>query len=232
MPSVAREFSDMRMAELSRRSGVAVPTIKYYLREELLPPGELTSPNQAGYNEEHLRRLRLIRALVEVGSVPIAGLRTILGALGAQGDPLHDRIGEVQRAITRPPRADHGDEQTDMAATEIRALIERRGWTVAEHAPAIGLLVETVATMRALGQEHLLRLLDAYAEQAERVAELEVAAVTALEHPEQIAESMVIGTVLGERLLAAMRLLTHESVSARVLQHQPVRSAPDQEHQD
>jgi DNA-binding transcriptional MerR regulator len=220
----------MRMAELSRRSGVAVPTIKYYLREELLPPGELTSPNQAGYGEEHLRRLRLIRALVELGSVPITGLRTILGVLGAQGDSLHDRIGEVQRAITRPPRADRGDEQTDTAATQIRALIDRRGWAVEKNAPAIGLLVETVATMRALGQEHLLGLLDAYAEQAERVAELEVAAVATLEHPEQIAESMVIGTVLGERLLAAMRLLTHESVSARVLQR-PVRTAPDQGHQ-
>jgi DNA-binding transcriptional MerR regulator len=40
----------MRIAELSRRSGVSVPTIKYYLREGLLPPGERTSPNQALYN--------------------------------------------------------------------------------------------------------------------------------------------------------------------------------------
>ena len=37
----------MRIAELSQTTGVPVPTIKYYLREGLLPAGELTSPNQA-----------------------------------------------------------------------------------------------------------------------------------------------------------------------------------------
>ncbi|WP_346281659.1 MerR family DNA-binding transcriptional regulator, partial [Pseudonocardia sp.] len=34
----------MRMAELSARTGVPIPTIKFYLREGLLPPGERTSP--------------------------------------------------------------------------------------------------------------------------------------------------------------------------------------------
>ena len=47
----------MRIAELSRRSGVSVPTIKYYLREGLLAAGERTGPNQARYDEAHLRRL-------------------------------------------------------------------------------------------------------------------------------------------------------------------------------
>lgn len=28
----------MRLAELSELSGVSIPTIKYYLREQLLPP--------------------------------------------------------------------------------------------------------------------------------------------------------------------------------------------------
>jgi DNA-binding transcriptional MerR regulator len=37
----------MRIGELSKVTGVPVPTIKYYLREGLLPAGELSSPNQA-----------------------------------------------------------------------------------------------------------------------------------------------------------------------------------------
>lgn len=217
----------MRMAELSRRSGVPVATIKYYLREELLPQGLRTSPNQAGYDEEHLRRLRLIRALVELGGVPIAGLRAVLDVLGAESDPLHDRIGQVHRAIVRHPRPGDGGEGTARAAEQIRELIERRGWAVEEDAPAVGMLVETVTAMRALGQEHLLGFLDAYAEEAERVAELEVAAVATRGHAEQIAESMVIGTILGERLVVAMRLLAHENVSARVLQRPAVPSRPD-----
>jgi MerR-like DNA binding protein len=52
--------------------GVPVPTIKYCLREGLPRPGELTSPDQAQYDESHLRKLRLMRALAEVGGLSIA----------------------------------------------------------------------------------------------------------------------------------------------------------------
>ncbi len=33
-----QEANRMRISELSRRSGVSIPTIKYYLRDGLLPP--------------------------------------------------------------------------------------------------------------------------------------------------------------------------------------------------
>jgi DNA-binding transcriptional MerR regulator len=68
----------MRMAELSERSGVPIATIKYYLREGLLPQGTPVSATRADYGEAHLRRLRLIRALIEVGEVPVAGISAIL----------------------------------------------------------------------------------------------------------------------------------------------------------
>ena len=34
----------MKISQLSQASGVPVATIKFYLREELLPPGESTGP--------------------------------------------------------------------------------------------------------------------------------------------------------------------------------------------
>ena len=37
----------MRISELSSVTGVPVPTIKYYIREGLLPRGERTAANQA-----------------------------------------------------------------------------------------------------------------------------------------------------------------------------------------
>ncbi|RAC11977.1 MerR family transcriptional regulator, partial [Burkholderia multivorans] len=54
----------MRISELSRRSDVPVATIKYYLREGLLPAGERTSATQAVYTDAHVNRLALIRALL------------------------------------------------------------------------------------------------------------------------------------------------------------------------
>ena len=37
----------MRISELSTASGVPVPTLKFYLREGLLPPGDAIAVNQA-----------------------------------------------------------------------------------------------------------------------------------------------------------------------------------------
>ena len=71
----------MRMAELSRRSGVPTGTIKYYLREGLVPPGEATAPNQAEYGQQHLDRLDLIRALREAAGLPIATIARVFAAM-------------------------------------------------------------------------------------------------------------------------------------------------------
>src|SRR6266702_5207862 len=107
----------MRIAELSRASAVPVPTIKYYVREGLLPPGELTSPNQAQYDEAHLRRLKLIRALVDVGGLSIAATRDVLASIDTPGKSLHDTLGKAQYATT--PRRDYrADEQALAAALD------------------------------------------------------------------------------------------------------------------
>ncbi|GGQ22672.1 MerR family transcriptional regulator [Streptosporangium pseudovulgare] len=56
----------MRMSDPSRKSEVSAPTAKYCIREEPLPAGRRISAAQAGYDEQHLRRLRLIRTLIGV----------------------------------------------------------------------------------------------------------------------------------------------------------------------
>ncbi|ONI67893.1 MerR family transcriptional regulator [Kribbella sp. ALI-6-A] len=204
----------MRIAELSRQSGVPVPTIKYYLREALLPPGELTSPNQASYGEVHLRRLRLIRALVDLGQVPIARVKEILEGLDSDSMTLHEQIGRAHRAIT-PTRTPTATTDARTAATQqVNDLIARRDWTVEPDAPALTTLIETVAALRSLDQDHLVAFLDSYADAIEKFTALEVAAVTERTSPDQIAESVVIGTILGETLISSLRLLAQESISA------------------
>jgi len=68
----------MRISELSKQAGVPVATIKYYLREGLLPPGERTKVNQAQYGDEHLTRLVFIRGVMAVGRASIATIRDML----------------------------------------------------------------------------------------------------------------------------------------------------------
>ncbi len=93
----------MRVKELSERSGVSVPTIKYYLREGLLPAGELVSKNQAHYDDAHLRRLRLIRALVDIGGLTIAAVRDVLAAADAPDETVREILYTAQESISGEP---------------------------------------------------------------------------------------------------------------------------------
>src|SRR5690606_20422858 len=79
----------MRISELSVRTGVAVPTIKYYLRERLLPEGERTARTQAQYGEVHVQRLRVVRALVDAG-VSIAEVRRVVATLETPPESAHE----------------------------------------------------------------------------------------------------------------------------------------------
>ena len=53
----------MRISALATAADVPLATVKFYLREGLLHPGAATSATQASYDESHVRRIRLIRAL-------------------------------------------------------------------------------------------------------------------------------------------------------------------------
>ena len=204
----------MRVGELSKATGVPVPTIKYYLREGLLPPGELSSPNQASYDDSHVRRLRLIRALIELAQVPVAQVKEILESLDSDAVPLHEQIGRAHRALTPTRKQAASEEARVTAAAQVNELIARRGWSVEPDAPALTTLIDTVATLRTLGQDFLADFLDEYADAVERFTELEIEAVTTRPTRDQLAESVVIGTILGETLISSLRLLAQESISA------------------
>lgn len=55
------------IGELSRRSGVKIPTIRYYEQMRLLDAPERTSGNQRRYSQRGLERLSFIRHARELG---------------------------------------------------------------------------------------------------------------------------------------------------------------------
>src|SRR5438876_10842650 len=167
----------MRIAELSRQSGVPVPTIKYYVREGLLSPGELTSPNQAQYEEVHDRRLKLIKALVDVGDLSIAETRDVLSSIDLPGKTLHERMGKAQSAVTAGPAGEVDEASLALASRQVEELVRRRRWKVKPGGQAWQFLVHVLATFHVLGQDDLSGLLDEYADAAERLAEVEVKCV-------------------------------------------------------
>ena len=206
----------MRIAELSRDSGVPVPTIKYYVREGLLEPGELTSHNQAQYDESHLRRLKLIRALAEVGGLSIAAMRDLLAAASSPATSLHDALGKAQYATTPQCSYQASDAARQASTRQADEIIHERGWQIRPDSPARQLLVEVLAALRDLGQDDLLTLANAYAGPAEQIAAADVAVVLARQGLDSQLQGVIIGTVLGDTLLAALRRLAEENTSARI----------------
>lgn len=79
-----RPSSDrLRIGELAERAGVSVATIKFYIRERLLPPAPIKTGQTMGYYDQaYLDRLVLIRTLREEHYLPLRVIRTILAEHG------------------------------------------------------------------------------------------------------------------------------------------------------
>ncbi|MFI0804971.1 MerR family transcriptional regulator [Amycolatopsis lurida] len=211
-PSPRSENARVRMAELSEKAGLPVATIKYYLREGLLPPGERTSPNQAKYGEGHVQRIKLIRALMEVGGLSLATVGEVLAAVDAGEASPHHILGIAQQSIT-PPRQVADDEAREWALATVRDLTERRGWPCKDDDLVIQALVGVLCTIREVGHGWYLDHLDDYAEIADRTAELDFEAIAGIESLEQIIEIAVVETLLGDRLLSVLRRLAQQRAS-------------------
>lgn len=212
----------MRIAELSQRSGVSVPTIKYYLREGLLPAGARSSPNQASYGAEHLRRLRLIRALIEVGGLPVAAVGAVLEAVDEPDLPMYKLLGVVSDSLYKPEIPTDDNDEWLRARAEVEQLLVQRGWSVPECGPAVETLSAVVVKLAELGYAAWSsEMLGHYLEAAERIAEFDVGYVLRFAEREAVVDGVVVLTVLGETAFAIARRMAHQQVSARMLGVEP-----------
>ena len=200
----------MRLAELSSRSGLSTPTIKYYLRLGLLAPGETESATWASYDEGHLRRLTLIRALTEVGGLSLDETRTVLATVDDPAVTRHEQRGAVQWPLSPEPAS----APTPASLDGVDDLLSRAGWELGPDSPHRRRLASHLDTLAELGFPATDEVLDAYVAALGPVAEVEVARIAG-EEPTTAAEHVVIGTVLYEPVLLTLRRIAHEVVSGR-----------------
>jgi len=204
----------MRMSELSATTDTPVPTLKFYVREHLLHAGERTSPNQSQYDETHVERVRLVRALLEVGGLSVAQAATVVRALDDEAKPLSSVFGIAQRAVTVPARLE--TETAGEGAARIAALCESRGWQVYPNNPGLALAARVIDTYAELGVDVITEsVLAPYAEAADLVAAADLAAVAAAPSEAEMTTVVVVGTVLGDALFAGLRRIAQEAESFR-----------------
>src|SRR5262245_50219173 len=127
----------MRIGELSQRTEIPVATIKYYLREGLLPPGTTTAPNRAQYDGHHVARLKLIRSLREGADLSIATLIRVFATMDDHRPA--DRPAYLTHAVQALSEPLEVPEQQaaeyDEARRQVAALLDDLGWDTDSDSP-------------------------------------------------------------------------------------------------
>jgi len=203
----------MLLSELADRAEVPVATVKYYLRSGLLAPGYATGPRRADYDETHLRRLRVLRMLREIGGVSVATLQQIVDAIDDEEGSSHDALCLVADALTETS----ADLPSDPASREMVDLaLTRVGWS--------GLRVDAVdreqlaALVRLLHEEGPLSIdadiLAFYVGIADQLCRAESRAVDRDRDRSGALEDIVAGEVMFGQVLALLRRMGHEHYHA------------------
>ncbi|GAA5200153.1 MerR family transcriptional regulator [Microbacterium jejuense] len=192
----------MKISELSERSGVPVATVKFYIREGMLPRGEAVSATRAEYDDDHLARLRVIAALTDVRGLPLARVRDILALIDAPaGDPV-EILGRAVGAL--PPYVGGTRDNYPLA----RAAIAHLGLTYDPGFTAVAQLDEALRALEAAGLDASPAVLRRYGEAMRQVAAEELAPMAGMRLDEAVTYA-VLGTALYEPVMLALRRLAH-----------------------
>lgn len=200
----------MLISALSTATGVSVATLKYYLREGLLMPGRTTSATRATYAEEHVARVRLIRALADIGGMSLASIKQVVTAIENPPPARIDLVAAAHDAI-RAPGLDHA---VDPEAVD---LVERLGWRVDPTSAPLRSLSAALEAARDAGVAISPARLTTYARACQRIADADVRHAAAAATPTETVITVVAGTVLVDPVLAALRRLAQQHVSADLL---------------
>ena len=204
----ARPDEGMRVSELVARSGVPLPTVKYYLREGLLMPGRATGATQARYGEEHVRRLRLVKALASAG-LPLPRIRTVLGLIEAPEGPLFDALGAALAQL--PPYCE--DDAVTGDHPRARAALEALGQVYDPRYVAVAQLERALVALEEAGMPMSDERLVAYGRHVRALAAVDIEMLPR-DTPADAVRGAVLGTALHEPVIAALRRLAHQDIAA------------------
>lgn len=198
----------MRISGLAEVTGTSVATLKFYLRKGLLSSGRVTSRTGADYGEAHVQRVRLIRALTDVGGLSLARVALVLTAMETPGLRRTDLLAVSQLTLT----GDGSEAETEDPGAESRARnwLGARGWRIDPRDPFIARLDRAWDACDAAGVDLTHERLDAYAVAVERIGAIDVAAVPA--EPEAAVRQVIAGTVLVDVVLQILRRLAQQHV--------------------
>lgn len=196
------------------RTGVTATTMKYYLREGLVHRGERVESNQTAYDESHVHRVKLVRALIETGGLSIAVAKQVLATLDSDETSLAHTFEAAQHALGVGGAS--GGEATPAARARISALADEHQWQTTPENPGFDVAARALDAFSTIGFAPSDEFLDAYASAASTIAHADLLALMTRTRPDLVAELMVVGTVLGDALIAGLRRLAQENETVQL----------------
>lgn len=196
----------MRISELSERSGVPVATVKYYLREGLLAPGEVLNARESAYSEEHLAKLRLIRGMVHVLGASVTQVREVLSIIETPDQSPLEAMGKATSAL--PTIGTSGDDSPTEEPRRALRLLARLGYRFAADTPSVRQLETALELAESVGITLDDAQIEVYGDAARVIARADFARIP-WEQPDAAIAFAVLGTALYEPVLLALRRLAH-----------------------
>jgi DNA-binding transcriptional MerR regulator len=212
----------VKVSALVTRANVPLSAIKFYQREGLLPDGVRTSPNQVDYGEEHVKRVRLIRALLETGGLSIAATKEVLRAVDTEGVSMADTFELAQRAMSTPRTP--ASTPSTISRDHVIDVAQSQDWSFSLDNPGIDAAARALDGLRAIDLDLTDAYLGAYAAAASTAAAADLYALSSLSDPDEMAELMVVGSILGDPLFAGLRRIAHEDATHHLFPTPPSRS--------
>jgi len=117
----------MKMQDLERATGVGRETIRFYIREGLLPQPERPNRNVAWYDESFVERVALIKELQQKRFLPLQVIKAIVGN---DAEPSRDEVKALLELDGKLFPAVAGT--TEMAAGLVTAVANRTGLKAVE----------------------------------------------------------------------------------------------------
>jgi DNA-binding transcriptional MerR regulator len=198
----------MKVSELSDRADVPLPTIKFYIREGLLPKGASTGKNQADYGVVHLERLALIRSLKEDAGLGIDAIGRVLRAADSARE---EYIRVAIDAVAGPGTADFPESPEYAQNREsLVELAQARGWEVSGDDVSVREAARHLVTISHAFPDKIGGSLEPYFDAVETIARYEIPQDFAGEvRDEGALRYALLGTLLFEPFILALRRMAH-----------------------
>ena len=172
------------------------------------------------YGPDHVKRLRLIKALTTIGGLSIAATREVLMAIDEARSPAQT-LKAVSYAMSVSVGAhtgsadEDGDGDAD-ARTGVDELIAAMGWDVDGDSPHVRGLAATLRAMDRMGVGLPRGELVSYARLAGAAARLDIDRASSVEDPMALAERAATSLALSAPLLELLRRVAQEDCVRRL----------------